>query len=135
MRAQQTGKTMPDWNRPAIVAIVEDNASMLRSLQRLLVMEGFSTEGYGSAEAFLHRTANDQIQCLVLDVQLPRMSGIELWQQISSENRDLPVIFITAIEDVAMQQAAVEVGCAAYLRKPFEPEALVAAVKGALGSP
>ncbi len=122
-------------DRPAIVAIVEDNASMLRSIQRLLIMEGFAVEAYGSAEAFLHQGADDRIACLVLDIQLPKMSGLELWQELSETRPDLHVIFITAIEDVAIEQAAAGLGCVAYMRKPFQPEALISAITGVLGKP
>ncbi len=123
---------MSTENRSGKVAIVEDNASMLRSVQRLLSMEGFAVEAYPSAEAFLDRTGDDPIGCLILDVQLPKMSGLELWQQLLSKRSEPPVIFITAIEDVSMQQTVVELGCVAYLRKPFQPEALVTAVAEAM---
>lgn len=115
-----------------IVAIVEDNASMLRSLQRLLFMEGFAVEAFTSAEAFLDRDSEDRLGCLVLDIQLPKMSGIELRQLLMTIRPDLPIIFITAIEDSAHQQAAAQMGCVAYLRKPFQPEVLVAAITEAL---
>jgi FixJ family two-component response regulator len=106
---------------------------MLRSIQRLLSMEGFAVESYASAEAFLDRSSQDDLGCLVLDIQLPKMSGIELRQRLMETSADLPVIFITAIEDNSLQQAAAQLGCVGYLRKPFQPEALVAAVAAALG--
>ena len=106
---------------------------MLRSIQRLLSMEGFAVETYPSAEAFLDRNLEDRLGCLVLDIQLPKMSGVELRQRLMETGADLPVIFITALEDNSFQQAAAHLGCVAYLRKPFQPEALVAAVTAALG--
>jgi FixJ family two-component response regulator len=123
---------MPSTDRLALVAIVEDDAGMLRSIERLLVIKGFTVETYGSAEAFLNGRDHARIACLVLDIQLPKMSGLELRQRLSATYPDLPVIFITAIEDHAVKQAATEIGCVAYLRKPFEPESLVTAVAGAL---
>lgn len=108
---------------------------MLRSIQRLLTIEGFAVEAYVSAEAFLDRSSESQAACLVLDIQLPRMSGIELRQRLTATHSKMPIIFITAIEDEALQQAATHLGCAAYLRKPFQPEALTAAIKSVLGDP
>lgn len=117
------------------IAIIEDDASMLRSIERLLAIEGFVVETYASAEAFLERAPDSRAVCLILDIQLSRMSGLELRQALTAMGRDLPIIFITAIEDKAVQQAAFQLGCAAYLRKPFQPQALVAAIKDALGEP
>ena len=119
--------------RSPLIAIVEDDASMLRSVRRLLAIEGFKVEGYESAEAFLERRSTSQVDCLVLDIQLPRISGLELRQQLTAMGSDIPIIFITAIEDKAVEDAAVRVGCVAYLRKPFQPETLIAAVTDALG--
>jgi FixJ family two-component response regulator len=125
---------MPARDRSARVAIVEDNASMLRSIERLLTMEGFAVDAYGSAEAFLNRTTAGRIGCLIVDIQLPKMSGFELCRQLAEGPSETPVIFITASEDKALRQVAAELGCTAFLRKPFQPEALVGAVTDALGS-
>ena len=105
---------------------------MLRSIARLLAMEGFHVEAYESAEAFLDRRSASQAACLVLDIQLPKMSGIELGYLLM-QGSALPIVFITAIEDDSVRIAATRLGCAAYLRKPFQPEALVAAVQHAVG--
>lgn len=118
--------------RPPTVAIVEDNSSMLRSIQRLLSMEGFAVEAYASAEAFLDRNSEGQVGCLVLDIQLPKMSGLELQQRLMATHSEIPIIFMTALEDEALRQAAAQLGCVAYLRKPFQPEALVNAIADAL---
>src|SRR5262249_59151813 len=99
----------------------------------LLAIEGFNVEAFESAEAFLDRHFASQVDCLVLDIQLPKMSGIELRQQLTTTGSDIPIIFITAIEDKGLEDAAVRVGCVAYLRKPFEPEKLIDAVTDALG--
>jgi FixJ family two-component response regulator len=134
MRLRQTveGRANQLEGRSPTIAIVDDNDSMLRSIQRLLSIEGFVVETYPSAEAFLARNSGEQLACLVLDIQLPKMSGIELRQRLTATRFDVPIVFITAIEDNAVQQAAVKLGCAAYLRKPFQPEALVAAITDAL---
>ena len=119
--------------RPPTVAIVDDNASMLRSIQRLLTIEGFAVETFTSAEAFLARRPDGEAACVVLDIQLPGMSGIELRQHLKVLDPDLPIIFITAISDERLRQAAAQLGCAAYLNKPFAPDLLVGAVARALG--
>ncbi len=107
--------------RSPTIAVIEDDASMLRSIERLLAIEGFVVTAYTSAEAFLERASDSRAACLILDIQLPRMSGLELRQTLTATDRDLPIIFITAIEDKTVQQAAFQLGCAAYLRKPFQP--------------
>lgn len=119
--------------RPRTVAIIEDNPSMLRSIERLLTIEGFAVEAFASAEAFLDRTSDSEAACVVLDIQLPGMSGIELRQQLMALDPGLPIIFITAINDETLKLAATQLGCAAYLNKPFAPDSLVAAVTDALG--
>ena len=118
---------------PPIVAVVEDDASMLRSIQRLLTVEGLAVEAYASAEAFLDRKSEAGIGCLVIDIQLPRMSGIELQQRLAATRCAASIIFMTALEEEALRQVAAQLGCVTCLRKPFQPEALVAAIADALG--
>ena len=92
---------------------------MLKAIERLLTARGFATQGFASAEAFLDsRTAKDAA-CLVLDIHLGGMSGIELRRRLNAVRSTLPVIFITAVDDEAVQREAMEVGCVACLRKPF----------------
>lgn len=81
------------------MAVVEDDPSMRRSVERLLNAHGFVTEGYASAEAFLHRDTKSRIGCLVLDIHLRGMSGIELRHRLKSAGSKLPVVFITAVDD------------------------------------
>jgi FixJ family two-component response regulator len=118
--------------RSHLIAVVEDNASMRRSMQRLLAIEGFTVEAYESAEAYLDRRSTSNLDCLVLDIQLPKMSGLDLRQKLTAIAPDVPIVFVTAIEDNDVQRAAVQLGCAAYLRKPFQPEALVTAIADAI---
>ena len=121
-------------DRTPTVAVVEDNPSMLRSIQRLLNAEGFSVETFVSAEAFLNGGGSSRAACIVLDIHLPGMSGLELRSRLIASGSSLPVIFITAINDDAPRSAAKLLGCVAYLSKPFAPEALVAAVADALAA-
>src|SRR4051794_237490 len=101
---------------------------MLRSIGRLLDVAGFSVEAFPSAEAFLDKDGGNRAACVVLDIHLPGMSGLELRRQLREAGSVVPVIFITATTDESLQEAATSLGCDAYLNKPFAPETLVAAV-------
>jgi FixJ family two-component response regulator len=99
------------------VAIVDDDESICRSFGRLLRSAGIQPITYSSAEAFLADTKRPQFGCLVLDIQLGGISGIELAQRLAAVGNITPVIFITAYEDPKTRVAAEAVGCAAYFRK------------------
>ncbi|MBY3256428.1 response regulator [Rhizobium laguerreae] len=114
------------------VAVVDDDASLRRSLGRLLNAYGFLAEEYVSAEDFLARDRKKPIDCLVLDIDLGGMSGIDLQRRLKAEGSVLPVIFITALESGAVKAEAEKVGCAAYLQKQFSGAALIAAINNAL---
>ncbi|MEK1897418.1 MAG: response regulator [Rhizobium sp.] len=116
------------------VAVVDDDASLRRSVGRLLNAYGFPAIEYASAEAFLRRDPETPIGCLVLDIDLGGMSGIELLRRVKVAGLKLPVIFITGLEDPRLKTEAEQAGCIAYLRKPFAAAVLVDAVKRALGS-
>ena len=119
-------------NSPGTVAVVDDDPSMRRSVERLLNANGFVTEGYASAEAFLGKAHVGTIRCIVLDIHLGDMSGIELWQHLKQSDLSFPVIFITAMDDETLERETVKAGCIAYLQKPFPAESLIAAVNRAL---
>jgi FixJ family two-component response regulator len=114
------------------VAVVEDDPNMRRSIERLLNAHGYQTEGYASAEAFLGRGSANAIGCLVLDIHLGEMSGIQLRRQLRDSGFSLPVIFVTAVDDEALEAEARDAGCAAYLHKPFAAKFLLSAVEEAL---
>jgi FixJ family two-component response regulator len=111
-----------------VVAIVEDDASMLKGLARLLGAHGFATEVYTSAEAFLAGAAASEAGCLVLDINLGGISGIELRHRLAAAGSRLPVILMTAIDSDAVQKAAAQAACIAYLRKPFSSRQLIDAI-------
>jgi FixJ family two-component response regulator len=113
------------------VAIVDDNASMLQGLNRLLSAHGFRVQTFASAELFLDVIEKCEAECLILDVHLGGMSGIDLQRQLISMGRDLPVIVMTAIDDDATREAAFDAGCIAYLRKPFLAKLLIDAINSA----
>ncbi|ASP87348.1 two-component system response regulator (plasmid) [Sinorhizobium meliloti] len=118
--------------RPRTVAVVEDNPSMRTSVERLLNACGLTTKGYPSAEAFLSHATPAELGCVVLDMHLAGISGMELRRRPKSTHSRLPVISITAIVDDALELKARRVGCVAYLQKPFAAASLIAAVKEAL---
>lgn len=119
-------------NSPDTVAVVDDDPSMRRSVERLLNANGFMAEGYASAEAFLSYAQTSVIRCIILDIHLGGMSGIELWHHLKQAGISLPVIFITAVDDETLERETIKAGCVAYLQKPFPAESLIAAINSAL---
>jgi FixJ family two-component response regulator len=102
---------------PIYIAIVDDDESVCRSLGRLLRAAGFQPVTYSSAESFLTDSKHPQFGCLVLDIQLGAMSGIELAQRLEAEGVHTPIIFITAHDGPEVRAGAEAVGCVAYFRK------------------
>lgn len=117
-----------------IVAVVDNDPSMRRSVERLLKVNGYVAEGHSSAEAFLNSADLSQIGCVVLDIHLGGM-GIALWHRLRDTGIDLSIIFITALEDEALERETVKAGCVAYLHKPFPGDLLIGAVNRALAGP
>jgi FixJ family two-component response regulator len=115
------------------IAVVDDNSSMLQSLNRLLSAHGFGVLTFASAELLLDDIASCEAECLVLDIHLSGMSGIDLQRQLISSGRDLPVIFMTAVDNEIIRKAASDTGCVAYLKKPFLAKVLIDAINGAIG--
>jgi FixJ family two-component response regulator len=106
------------------VAVVDDDESVCRSFSRLLRTVGFQPVTYASAEAFLEDTKRPRFDCLVLDVQLEGMSGLELSQRLCAAQDATPVVFITAHDSPEVRAEAEASGCAGYFRKT-DPGALV----------
>jgi FixJ family two-component response regulator len=120
-------------DRP-VVAIVDDDASVRRALGRLLRAAGYRTETFADAEAFLAHIERHTPTCLILDVRMPGLSGLELHDRLLAEHRQIPTIFITGHGDVTMAERAIKAGAAGFLLKPFEDAQLLEAVRGALGA-
>jgi len=118
---------------PQVIIVVDDDASMLKSLSRLLTAYGFVAQAFPSAEALLASGGACAATCLLLDIHLGGISGIELNRRLSAAGSKCPVIFMTAIDDNATRREAIEVGCIAYLRKPFAPDVLLEAIARAAG--
>jgi FixJ family two-component response regulator len=102
---------------PTYVAVVDDDESICRSFGRLLRASGFQAVTYDSAESFLADTKHPHFGCLVLDIQLGEISGIELALRLSAAGGRTPIIFITAHDDPKARSAADALGCSAYFRK------------------
>lgn len=116
------------------VAVIEDDSSMRKSIERLLNVYGYPVEAFASAESFLERQQKAGYACAVLDIHLPGMSGFELTRELTAVGRALPIIFFTAIDDDILREEAARTGCVAYLRKPYAPELLLQAIRTALGA-
>lgn len=111
-----------------VVAVVDDDQDLLRGLQRLLNASGYDTEVFSSGEAFLDGVAASKATCLLLDIHLGGISGIELRRRLSKIGSKLAIIFMTAVDDEAIHLEAIESGCVAFLHKPFAARALVDAI-------
>jgi len=112
-----------------VVAVVDDDPSMLNATESLLQAQGFATMVFASAEEFLDRGAVTQVNCLLLDIHLGGMSGIELRRRLKASGSMLPVIFMTALDDEDVREQAIKAGCVAFLHKPFEVRQLIKAIK------
>jgi len=117
--------------RRKLVVVVDDDTSMLKGLERLLNASGFDTELFSSAEAFLAGEPNRDTACLVVDIHLGGMSGIELRRRLAATGSVVPVIFMTAFDDESTHQAAIDAGCVACLQKPFTSRLLIGAIETA----
>ena len=114
------------------IAIVEDDASFRRAVQRLLRVSGFEAHTFASAEDFLNSALPWSHACLILDLNLPGMSGFELVDHLSASAPPLPVIFITAQDEESLRERASLIPYATYLRKPFVGAVLLEAVRSLL---
>src|SRR5215471_6868901 len=114
------------------VCVVDDDRSMRESLHDLLGSMGLTVQTFASAHEFLTRPRPDGPSCLVLDVQLPGLSGLELQQELAKDEAPMPIIFITGHDDIQMTVRAMKAGAIDFLTKPFRDEDLLTAVAQAL---
>jgi FixJ family two-component response regulator len=115
------------------IAIVDDDRSVQIALQDLIESEGLSTLCFGSAEQFLDSGAQHEAACLIADIRMPGISGLELQTKLKAERCRVPIIFITAHGDARMQTQAMRDGAVKFLAKPFDNAVLLEAVHAALG--
>lgn len=118
----------------SLVAVVDDDESIRESLPDLLREFGFSVQAFASAEEFLASDCIGQTQCLILDVAMPGMSGLDLQRELAIGRRDIPIIFITAQGDETIRPRVMAKGAVECLFKPFSDTALLEALKAALRS-
>ena len=114
------------------VFIVEDDHSMRNALNNLLRSAGLDSQLFASAEEFLDADRPDLPSCLVLDVRLPGLGGLDLQQELLTKNVPIPIIFITAHGDISMSLRAIEAGAVAFLTKPFRDQDLLDAIQASL---
>jgi FixJ family two-component response regulator len=115
-----------------IVFVVDDDVSVRESLDLLIKFAGWQSETFASAVDFLARPRTTTPSCLVLDVSLPDLDGLELQKLIASERTDMPIIFITGHGDVPMTVKAMKGGAVEFLTKPFDDEVLLSAIRHAI---
>jgi CheY-like chemotaxis protein len=115
------------------ISVVDDDESMREALKSLLKSAGFNAEAFASAEEFLNSTRLSRSACLVVDVRMPGMSGIDLQDRLIASGCEVPIILISAHGDEEARARALENGAVAFLQKPFTDEALLNAIAAAVG--
>jgi FixJ family two-component response regulator len=113
---------------PCTIIVVDDDESVRRALKRLLSSSGYQVVTFESAEELLHSGFLQAAHCFVLDIRLPGVSGLDLYEDLIPSEAKRPVIFMTAHENPEWEQRAIRTGAIAYLRKPFDQQALLHAV-------
>ena len=114
------------------IAIVDDDESVQSALLDLMESDGLSARSYGSAEEFLQSGLQRKAACLIVDIRMPGMSGLELQARLKADRFDTPIIFITAHGDARVRMQAMREGAAEFLVKPFDDQVLLNRVRAAL---
>jgi FixJ family two-component response regulator len=115
-----------------MVAIVDDDELMRSALEGMLKSVGLTSESFASAEEFLKSGQQGETACLIADIRMPGMSGLELQARLNAEHCKIPTIFITAHGDTKMRMQALRAGAVEFLAKPFDDELLLESVRAAL---
>jgi FixJ family two-component response regulator len=126
MASQPVSPTRPT------VFVVDDDVSVRESLESLIRLEGLDVQSFQSAQEFLAHPRASTPSCMVLDVSLPGLNGLELQKQIANEQRDMPIIFITGHGDIPMTVQAMKAGAVEFLTKPFADHVLLNAIRNAV---
>jgi FixJ family two-component response regulator len=121
-------------SQAALIAIVDDDPWVRKSLERLIKAEGLRTETFASAEDFIRAGDHRETACLILDLRLPGMSGLELQHRLVIDNDHLPIVFVSAHDEAETRYEATKAGAIAFFSKPFNDEALIDAVRSVLKS-
>ena len=115
-----------------MVAVIEDDESYRAAVRRLLKSEGFSVESFASAEEFLSSGRQHETRCLITDIRMPGMSGLDLQAKLNADQCPIPTIFITAHGDENMRLQAMRAGAVKFMVKPFDCASLLESVRAAL---
>ncbi len=112
-----------------LIAIVDNDAAMLEATEALVETMGFRTETFGSAKAFLESNASRAAACLILDIQMPEIDGLQLQRCLVRANRSIPTIFVTGFPNERVRRRALDAGAAAFLTKPFGRDELLQSIQ------
>ena len=115
-----------------VVFVVDDDVSVRESLESLIRWAGWKPETFRSAQDFLSRPRNETPSCLVLDVELPDLNGLDVQERVAADRTEMPIIFITGHGDIPMSVRAMKAGAAEFLTKPFERDVLLNAIRRAI---
>jgi FixJ family two-component response regulator len=115
-----------------LITIIDDDKSMQDSLQDLIESAGLAARCFGSAEEFLESDLHRRAACVIADIRMPGMSGLDLQARLKEEESDIPIIFITAYGDARMRIQAMREGAVEFLAKPFDHQLLLETVRAAL---
>ncbi|MCH7490660.1 MAG: response regulator [Gemmatimonadetes bacterium] len=116
-----------------VIGIVDDDRSVRTAVGRLVRSHGFAAEVFPSGEELLRSDRLTSFSCLIVDVAMPGLSGLELQDRLAADGCPLPIIFITALDDAHIETRALAAGASGFLSKPFDDEELLAAIRTALG--
>lgn len=116
----------------ARISIVDDDESMREAMKLLIGSMGLGVEGFSSAEAFLNSGRSHLFDCLVLDVRMPGLSGLELQRRLAADDSPLPIVFVTAHHVEETRTRAMEAGAVDFLSKPFTEQELLSAIRKSL---
>jgi two-component system response regulator FixJ len=111
-----------------VVGIVDDDSGIRDALDLLLSSYGYRTELFASAEEFVMAVRTTKSTCLLVDIELGNITGVELGRQLAAMGHDFPIIFMTGSCDATIQKQALDFGCIAFLHKPFQPEQLIESI-------
>ena len=120
------------FTKNSLISIVDDDRSMVESVVSLIQSVGYKAKGFYSADDFLKSSQLIKTSCLILDVCMPEIDGLELQRRLAATTHRIPIIFITAYDSDDLRARALEAGAAGFLYKPFSEESLLQAVRSAL---
>ena len=125
---------MTSEDKSSLIVIVDDDESMRSALQGLMKEAGFQAITFASAEEFVNSGEQKGTACLIADIRMPGMSGLDLQSKLNRDRIRIPIIFITALGDEKMRMQALRAGAVEFLSKPFDDDALLDTVRAALNS-